>query len=355
MSSIGVATQYDKANNQVLTNALIPEIRNNLIVKSGSDVLDGLSSSGRALLNHPLDTTKTLTQNIAYSASECLKSLSSCIGEKWSTLTSASKDILRTHYNQSDVNYLYGKDMSVETTLIPLIRGGSVVAEFAPVAKAGSAAVKGASILGQKATVAASEKITRGGSLSYVTGNELGNNYRILSLGIVEGPNGGKLINTEVKDAVTNSTIYQRISSNGTLSNQFMMIDDNGLQINVSKPLGLKNTLNQKVPIHHICTDKNCISTVNGGPWTPRFEKIFDGANLSFNDVDNKVKVVGHQGPHPEKYHKIVYDRLYDATRGLSPKSTQYEEAVRSTLKQLKIEISDSNTELNKLVIGVDR
>lgn len=307
------------------------------------------------MLNHPPETAKTLTQNMVYSASECVKSPFRCIGEKWSTLTSASKDILRTHYNQSDVNYLYGKDMSVETTLIPSIRGGSVVAEFAPVAKAGSAAVKGASILGQKATVAASEKITRGGSLSYVTGNELGNNYRILSLGIVEGPNGGKLINTGVKDAVTNSTIYQRISPNGTLSNRFLMIDDNGLQINVSKPLGLKNTLSQEAPIHHICTDKNCISTANGGPWTPKFEKIFDGANLNFNDIDNKVKVVGHQGPHPEKYHKIVYDRLYDATRGLSPKSTQYEEAVRSTLKQLKIEISDSNTELNKLVIGVDK
>ncbi|MFZ7135739.1 hypothetical protein [Avibacterium avium] len=149
MISIGVATQYDKANNQVLTNTLIPEIRNNLIVKSGSDVLDGLSSSGRALLNHPPETAKALIQNIAYSTSECLKSLFSCIGEKWSTLTSASKDILRTHYNQSDVNYLYGKDMSVETTLIPLIRGGSVVAEFAPVAKAGSAAVKGIGSLGK--------------------------------------------------------------------------------------------------------------------------------------------------------------------------------------------------------------
>ncbi|MFZ7222626.1 hypothetical protein [Avibacterium avium] len=150
MISIRVATQYDKANNQVLTNALIPEIRNNLIVKSGSDVLDGLSSSGRALLNHPLDTGKTLTQNIAYSASECLKSLSSCIGEKWSTLTSASKDILRTHYNQSDVNYLYGKDMSVETTLIPLARGGSVLAEFVPVAKAGGMISKEINSLSQK-------------------------------------------------------------------------------------------------------------------------------------------------------------------------------------------------------------
>ncbi|MFU2077871.1 hemagglutinin repeat-containing protein [Avibacterium endocarditidis] len=145
----GLATQYDKANNQVLTNALIPEIRNNLIVKSGSDVLDGLSSSGRALLNHPPETAKALIQNMVYSASECVKSPFRCIGEKWSTLTSASKDILRTHYNQSDVNYLYGKDMSIETALIPLVRGGSVAAEAVPVAKAGSAAVKGIGNLGK--------------------------------------------------------------------------------------------------------------------------------------------------------------------------------------------------------------
>lgn len=246
------------------------------------------------------------------------------------------------------MNYLYGKDMSIETTLIPLVRGGSVLAEFAPVVKAGSAAVKGASILGQKATVAAFEKITRGGSLSYVTGNELGNNYRTLSLGIVEGPNGEKLINTGIKDAVTNSTIYQRISSNGTLSNQFMMIDDNGLQINVSKPLVLKNTLSQKTPIHHICTDKNCISTANGGPWTPVFKEIFDGANLSFNDAINKVKVFGHQGPHPKEYHQYVYDKLSRRTIGLSPKTQEYRQAVESTLEKIGKDAQTPGTQVNK-------
>ncbi|MFU2046779.1 hypothetical protein ACLSZ3_08680 [Avibacterium gallinarum] len=145
----GLASQYDKGNNQVLTKTLIPEIQNNFIIKSGSDVFDSLSNTVRALLNNPLDTPKMLTQNMVYSASECLKSPLSCIGEKWSTLTSASKDISRTHYNQSDVNYLYGKDMSIETALIPLVRGGSVVAEAVPVAKAGSAAVKGIGNLGK--------------------------------------------------------------------------------------------------------------------------------------------------------------------------------------------------------------
>ncbi|MFU2077868.1 hemagglutinin repeat-containing protein [Avibacterium endocarditidis] len=145
----GLASQYDKANNQVLTKTLIPESRNNLIVKSGQNTLDSLSYAGRSLFNNPLDTAKTVTQNTVYNASECIKSPSSCIGEKWSTLTSASKDISRTHYNQSDVNYLYGKDMSIETALIPLVRGGSVVAEAVPVAKTGSAAVKGIGNLGK--------------------------------------------------------------------------------------------------------------------------------------------------------------------------------------------------------------
>ncbi|MEE3609772.1 hypothetical protein [Avibacterium paragallinarum] len=161
-----LAAQYDKANNQVLTKTLIPEIQNNLIVKSGQDTLDGLSYAGRSLFNNPLDTAKTMTQNMAYSASECTKSPSSCIDEKWSTLTNASKDIAHTHYKQSDVNYLYGKDMSVETALIPLVRGGSVVAEAVPVAKAGGMISKEISSLSQKLpiigkTVGYENQITR--------------------------------------------------------------------------------------------------------------------------------------------------------------------------------------------------
>lgn len=72
-------------------------------------------------------------------------------------------------------------------------------------------------------------------------------------------------------------------------------------------------------------------------------------------DALNKVRVEGHQGPHPERYHGIIYGRLSDATKGLTPNSTQYKKAVKLTLDQLKVEISTPNTELNRLVTGAEK
>ncbi|MCP3144185.1 AHH domain-containing protein [Pyxidicoccus sp. QH1ED-7-1] len=67
--------------------------------------------------------------------------------------------------------------------------------------------------------------------------------------------------------------------------------------------------------VHHICTDKNPVSTKEGGPWTPQFEKIFDKAGMSLkNDPANQVRIRGHEGPHPEAYHQAIYQRVRDAT-----------------------------------------
>ncbi|WP_218012969.1 ribonuclease domain-containing protein, partial [Testudinibacter aquarius] len=89
---------------------------------------------------------KTAAQGVAYTAEDnlfdCLKNPLACVTGKWATFDSASGDLLRTHYNQADVNSLYGKDMTAETALVPLMRGGTVVAEVLPVVKAGSVAVK---------------------------------------------------------------------------------------------------------------------------------------------------------------------------------------------------------------------
>ncbi len=63
-------------------------------------------------------------------------------------------------------------------------------------------------------------------------------------------------------------------------------------------------------PVHHICTTKNTISTATGGPWTPRCEEIFKKAGMSLEDVANKVRLKGHEGPHPELYHREVVRRL---------------------------------------------
>ena len=52
-------------------------------------------------------------------------------------------------------------------------------------------------------------------------------------------------------------------------------------------------------PVHHIATDKWNDATHSGGPWTPKFQRIFDRAGMSLNDPANKVNIKGHQGPTP--------------------------------------------------------
>jgi hypothetical protein len=64
---------------------------------------------------------------------------------------------------------------------------------------------------------------------------------------------------------------------------------------------------------HHIATDKNDISDVSGGPWTPLFEDLFRRAGMSLDDPANIVYLIGHVGPHPEAYHQEVYTRLQTA------------------------------------------
>ncbi|WP_042567771.1 hemagglutinin repeat-containing protein, partial [Ralstonia solanacearum] len=102
--------------------------------------------------------------------------------------------------------------------------------------------------------------------------------------------------------------------------------------------------------LHHICTDKNCVSTNNGGPWTPKFAKLFDGADMSLQDQANKVLVDGHVGPHPQEYHDTVYRRLGEAVADLPPKTPQYQQALRDELARISNEIKTPGTLLNKLV-----
>ncbi|MGV6989426.1 two-partner secretion domain-containing protein [Testudinibacter sp. P80/BLE/0925] len=137
-----LAARYNRENNQLLTNTLVPKVKNNLVFEGVKDGGNALSEAARAALNSPTETLRGVTGNLAHSLSECLKHPTACATEKWATFDSASGDLLRTHYNQADVNALYGKEMTAETALVPLVRGGTVVAEVLPAAKAGAVAVK---------------------------------------------------------------------------------------------------------------------------------------------------------------------------------------------------------------------
>jgi RHS repeat-associated protein len=103
-------------------------------------------------------------------------------------------------------------------------------------------------------------------------------------------------------------------------------------------------------PIHHLMTNKNWVSTLRGGPWSPRFRDIAGKAGMTLEDVANKVAVPGHVGPHPEAYHQAVFDRLTTATRGLS--GNAYGAAFRAELGAIKSEAATVGSHLNKLLSG---
>ncbi|HEX8703592.1 MAG TPA: AHH domain-containing protein [Myxococcaceae bacterium] len=100
---------------------------------------------------------------------------------------------------------------------------------------------------------------------------------------------------------------------------------------------------------HHMATIANRKSTLRGGPWTPRFERLFAKAGMRLKDPENIVEIEGHQGPHPQRYHDIVYRRL-DRALGDCRTIAQCQGRLTRELDALKEEISTAGTELNQLV-----
>jgi hypothetical protein len=53
------------------------------------------------------------------------------------------------------------------------------------------------------------------------------------------------------------------------------------------------------IETHHIATICNDKSSLRGGPWTPRFRKIFAKAGMKLDDPANKLPIPEHKGPIP--------------------------------------------------------
>ncbi|HLL03487.1 MAG TPA: AHH domain-containing protein [Myxococcaceae bacterium] len=102
-------------------------------------------------------------------------------------------------------------------------------------------------------------------------------------------------------------------------------------------------------PEHHIATDKWTEATHSGGPWTPKFEQIFNQAGMSLNDPTNKVRVRGHVGPHPQEYHEHVFEALREATRTCRTMQ-QCRASLTKALERLAQQIKTEGSSLNKLV-----
>lgn len=99
---------------------------------------------------------------------------------------------------------------------------------------------------------------------------------------------------------------------------------------------------------HHLATDKNDISSVHGGPWTPLFQRFFTRAGMNLNDPANLIYLKDHQGPHSEEYHQEVYRRL-EAAVAECRTPQQCRTRLSAALKELAAEVCTSGSWLNKL------
>lgn len=104
-----------------------------------------------------------------------------------------------------------------------------------------------------------------------------------------------------------------------------------------------------RIEDHHIGTITNELSTARGGPWTPRLKKLYARAGMQLQDPENIVPVEGHRGPHPERYHRIIYERLGKALSDCRSIDACRVRLTRA-LERLAEEIATPGTELNQLV-----
>jgi RHS repeat-associated protein len=100
--------------------------------------------------------------------------------------------------------------------------------------------------------------------------------------------------------------------------------------------------------IHHIAGHQN--------RYSPKFQKIFANATLpgeksmGLDDPSNLVRVVGHKGPHGDRYSSIVLSRLTNAVNNLQPHTAAYKTALSGALGQLRLDVNDPKNELFSLV-----
>jgi hypothetical protein len=70
---------------------------------------------------------------------------------------------------------------------------------------------------------------------------------------------------------------------------------------------------------------------------------------MRLSDAENIVPLRGHKGPHPQRYHDTVYERLDEALGGCST-IAECRTALTHELRALAEEIATPGTELNRLV-----
>ncbi|MFM9965206.1 MAG: polymorphic toxin-type HINT domain-containing protein, partial [Planctomycetaceae bacterium] len=96
-------------------------------------------------------------------------------------------------------------------------------------------------------------------------------------------------------------------------------------------PLFGKKAFNTK--IHHLVSYFGNKLRGFAANWSQKSQKILKAAGIDpKNSKWNQMHVPNHKGPHPQKYHKAVYERLKKAVEGKTPGSNGYQVAVRVAL-----------------------
>jgi hypothetical protein len=99
---------------------------------------------------------------------------------------------------------------------------------------------------------------------------------------------------------------------------------------------------------HHLATARNPTDSVRGGPWTPRFLRIFAKAGMNLEASENLVYLEHHAGPHPEAYHEEIHERLARAV-GTCRTVAQCRTRLVEELRRIADEVCTSGSRLNRL------
>ncbi|OOF46312.1 hypothetical protein BKK53_11975 [Rodentibacter trehalosifermentans] len=263
--------KFDKANNNIITKTLQPEVQYNLYTKSLSDGKDAVVNGALYALNNTEKVVKTITFGIANCLKEdlCGSAVSSMVTDSIGAAWQSGKDIVAYQYNIDDVNYLYGKNMVNEIDAIAAVRGGSALLELVG---AGRVVGKGVQIASQTAEkvgekIVSSVPYTKVGEVikpklsADELSRQLPDGYKYLSLSEVEGPKGGiyhyigddgtgnpvffnnnKFVSFNGEKLEIRSNIKNRILNNDIRQNsgtrEFSIIDWEGYPKELIKPEG---------------------------------------------------------------------------------------------------------------------
>jgi hypothetical protein len=88
---------------------------------------------------------------------------------------------------------------------------------------------------------------------------------------------------------------------------------------------GSQNVMKKSTQDHHIATNK--------GSYKADFERVFNKANMTLEDADNKVRIP-HGGKHSREYKEYVLNKLRKAVANKGP--IEAEASLRAELKSLK-------------------